>query len=128
MLKIFKFFNKTRRASERIPVKVKFKYHYNKGDYMGLLKDVCANGFSFLSSTPVEHGKDIDVEVVMQSKTCEGKLNWVSLKEKAKVRWMSPRDSVNHVDYEIGCEFTEPGKEPFKRFYNILKKVIKRGK
>ncbi|MBF0259129.1 MAG: PilZ domain-containing protein [Desulfamplus sp.] len=99
-----------------------FKYHYGNKDYMGLLRDICKNGFGFLSSNHLKSGEDIDMEVIVQCRDCEGE-KWVELKEKAKIRWVAPNHSARLADYDVGCEFTEPNKEMQEKLDRMLEEL-----
>lgn len=126
MLDFLKFFTNRKRGSERIPIKVMFKYSYDNREYMGLLKDICVDGFGFLSSSYVEPGRMVDVELLVQYKDWEGDLKWLSLNERATVKWVvKHKHTVKPMDYSIGCEFTEPDSETLKPLCKMLKKILK---
>ncbi|MBF0467442.1 MAG: PilZ domain-containing protein [Desulfamplus sp.] len=122
MFDFLKFIKANKRSSERVPVKVMFKYHYDNRDYMGLLRDICLNGFGFLSSNEIEPGKEIDMEVVVQCKDCTLE-KWVALKEKAKIKWVAPNHSARLADYDVGCEFTQPDKEMQEKLNKMLEEL-----
>ncbi|MBF0203154.1 MAG: PilZ domain-containing protein [Desulfamplus sp.] len=117
------FFKNKKRTSERISVKVMFKYSYDNKDYMGQLKNISVDGFGFLSSNPLESGKDIDMEVVVQCKECNEE-KWVSLKEKAKIHWVSINRSNRLADYDVGCKFIEPDNEIRTKLSRMLEQIL----
>ncbi|MBF0303848.1 MAG: PilZ domain-containing protein [Desulfamplus sp.] len=133
MLDLFTFFKRTKRNAERVPVKVivpvevMFKYHYENRDYMGLLKDISVNGFGFFASNFLEPGKIINLEVILECKNNDdADFKWVALKEYAIIKWVTINKSSKPVDYDVGCEFTEPVDENREKLAKLLNYILEK--
>ncbi len=134
MLNLFKLFKQTKRAVERVPVKmlvpveVLFQYHYNNRDYTGLLKDISVNGFGFFSANYIEPGRDIELEVIVECKVPDVDFRWVALKERATIKWIAINHSANLIDYDVGCEFILPPDESRQQLAKVLNHVLVKSK
>ncbi len=130
MLNLFKFFKRKKRAVERVPVKmvvpveVVFQFNYANRDYTGILKDISVNGFGFFSAKFLETGREIELEITFECKDPDTDFRWVMLKERALIKWVAVNHSANLVDYDVGCEFTQPADENRKKLAKILQYVL----
>lgn len=113
------------RAARRLGMTALFRFQYDDQTVSGVLKDISQYGFSFASNIKLEPGEEIWVNITLDFDNVDQDLlnpdmeHYISLREKALIKWVRPNRYLSLGDYNVGCQFFNPDIEKLK----ILKHI-----